>query len=259
MRTKIPIYTEKIPIIFRHRVIALIKEALSKSNRDYFEALYNSKKPKPFTFNLTFDGSQTVEEEFYLDSVSKIKDKVFYQNINNPAFLYISSDDYEFFANVLNGIREIKAFEFDKKNEIYIYWKVGKPLILKEKAIISDTAIFKTNAPFIIETKDNRPVVFSDENFQTELNNVMKSTFKELYGRGLKQPLEFYPIKMKKEVIKHTLRGFREKTGKPIMYLTGNSGIFKLKGHPEDLQTIYQIGLGNRRSQGFGMVDIIGG
>ncbi len=255
MRTKIPIYTEKIPIIFRHRIMALIKEALSKSNREYLETLYSSKKPKAFTFNLAFDGSQSVEEEFYLDSTFKVKDKVFYQNINNPAFLYISSDDYEFFANVLNGIREIKIFEFDKEN----YWKIGKPLILKEKAIISDMVIFKTNAPFIVETKDNRPIVFSDKNFQTELNNVMETIFRELYGRGLKETLKFYPLKMKKEVIKHTLRGFREKTRKPIMYLTGNSGIFKLKGHPEDLQTIYQIGLGNRRNQGFGMVDIIGG
>jgi CRISPR-associated endoribonuclease Cas6 len=257
MRVKIPIYAEKIPIIFRHRIMALIKEALSKSDRDYLEALYSSRKPKPYTFNLAFDGSQPVDEEICIDDAFKVKDKVFYQNINNPAFLYISSDDYEFFINVLNGIREIKAFEFDKENNIY--WKIGKPLILKEKTILSDTVIFKTNSPIIVETKDDKPVVFNDKNFQTELNNIMGATFRELYGRSLKEVLKFYPLNMRKEVVKHTLRDFREKTGKPIMYITGNSGIFKLKGHPEDLQVIYQIGLGNRRSQGFGMVDVIGG
>jgi CRISPR-associated endoribonuclease Cas6 len=87
----------------------------------------------------------------------------------------------------------------------------------------------------------------------------MEATFREFYGRSLKETLKFYPLNMRKEVVKHTLRSFREKTGKPIMYITGNSGIFKLKGHPEDLQVIYQIGFGNRRSQGFGMVDVIGG
>jgi CRISPR-associated endoribonuclease Cas6 len=257
MRVKIPIYTEKIPIIFRHRVIALIKEALSKSDRDYLEALYSTKKPKAFTFNLAFEGSQPVNEEIYIDSTFKIKDKVFYQNINNPAFLYISSDDYEFFVNILNGIREIKTFEFDKENNIY--WEIGKISILKEKTVLSNTVIFKTNSPIIVETKDDKPVVFNNEIFQTELNNIMEATFRKLYGRGLRKPLKFYPLSMRKEVVKHTLKGFREKTGKPVMYLTGSSGIFKLKGHPEDLQTIYQIGLGNRRGQGFGMVDVIGG
>jgi CRISPR-associated endoribonuclease Cas6 len=257
VRAKISIYTEKIPIIFRHRVIALIKETLSKSDKDYLEALYSTKKPKPYTFNLAFDGSIPIDEEICIDNAFKIKDKVFYQNINNPAFLYISSDDYEFFVNVINGIREIKTFEFNKENSIY--WKIGKISMLKEKTILSDTVIFKTNSPIIVETKDDKPVVFSNENFQDELNNIMKANFKEIYGRNLKKPLKFYPLQMKKEVIKHTLRGFREKTGKPIMYITGNSGIFKLKGHPEDLQTIYQIGLGNRRSQGFGMIDVIGG
>jgi CRISPR-associated endoribonuclease Cas6 len=249
MRVKIDIYAEKIPIVYRHRVMALIKESLLKSDKDYFESLYNTKKTKAFTFNLTFDGSYPKEEEIQVGTF-KVKDKVFYQNKDNPASLYISSSDYGFLINILNGIREIKSFKFDEDN----YWKIDKISILKEKVILNDTVIFKTNAPIIIEDKDDNPVVFSDENFQDELNNIMNASFREIYGRGLKQPLEFYPIKMKKEVIKHTLRGFREKTGKPIMYITGNRGVFKLKGHPEDLQAIYQIGLGNRRGQGFGMV-----
>jgi CRISPR-associated endoribonuclease Cas6 len=250
MRVKIDIYAEKVPIIFRHRVMSLIKESLSRSNKDYFESLYSIKKPKAFTFNLTFNGSNPIDEEISIDDTFKIKDKVFCQSKDKPISLYISSNNYEFLVHILNGVREIKTFKFNDN----IYWRIGKVSILREKPILSDTVVFKTNAPFVVEDKDDRPVVFNDENFQSELNNVVNTAFKEVYGRKLKQPLEFYPINMKKEVIKHTLRGFREKTGKPIMYITGNSGIFKLKGHPEDLQTIYQIGLGNRRSQGFGMV-----
>lgn len=256
MRVKVEIHTEKVPIVFRHRVMSLIKEALSRSNKEYFESLYGIKKPKTFTFNLTFDSSNPVDEEIVIDDAFKIKDKMFYQDINNPASLYISSNDYEFFINFLNGIRKIKVFDFDKENNIH--WKIGKISILKEKVVVSDAVIFKTDSPIIVEAKDDRPVIFSDRDFQVELNNVMEMAFRRLYGRGLKRMLEFYPLSMKKKVIKHTLKGFREKTRKPIMYLTGSSGVFKLKGHPEDLQTIYQIGLGNRRSQGFGMVDVKG-
>jgi CRISPR-associated endoribonuclease Cas6 len=233
--------------------MSLIKEMLSKSNESYFKSLYSIKKPKAFTFNLVFDRSHPVDEEIHIDDVFRIRDKVFYQDANNPIFLYISSDDYRFIINIINGVREIRTFKFNKKD----YWKIDRISILKEKIISDNVAVFRTNSPIIVEAKDDKPIIFSDRDFQTELNNVMETAFRRIYRRGLKQPLEFYPIDMEKEVIKHTLRGFREKTGKPIMYLTGSKGIFKLKGHPEDLQAVYQIGLGNRRNQGFGMIDVI--
>lgn len=68
--------------------------------------------------------------------------------------------------------------------------------------------------------------------------------------------MEFIPINLKKQVVKHTLKGFREKTGKPYMTFTTFQGCFKLKGHPQDLQTLYQIGIGLRTGQGFGMVEV---
>jgi CRISPR-associated endoribonuclease Cas6 len=253
VRIKVSIYAEKVPIIFRNRVMSLIKESLSKSNKSYFNSLYSTKKPKASTFNLVFNRSNPVDEEIYIDDAFRIRDKVFYQDANNPISLYISSDDYEFIINIINGIREIKTFEFSKEN----YWKIDKISILKEKTIYSNVAVFRTNSPVIVEDKNDSPVIFSDKNFQAELNNIMETAFKKIYGRSLRQPLEFYPIEMEKEVVKHTLRDFRKKTGKPIMYLTGSNGIFKLKGYPEDLQAVYQIGLGNRRNQGFGMIDVI--
>lgn len=69
--------------------------------------------------------------------------------------------------------------------------------------------------------------------------------------------MEFIPVKLRKQVVKHTLKGFREKTGKPYMTLTCFEGCFKLKGDPRDLQMLYQIGIGLRTGQGFGMVEVI--
>jgi len=253
MRLKVSITTEKVPIVFRHRVLAFIKRVLQTYDEEYQNNLYNTKTPKTFTFNLVFDRSNQKEEEFSIDEDVKIKDKVFYQD--KPISLYISSNDYEFLINFINGVRRVQTFEFNKSDNII--WEIRKPDILKEKTIFNNEVTFQTNAPFVIETKDDKPVIFSDEYFQEELNGVMDKIFKTLNGRGLKETLEFVPITMKTVIAKHTLKKFREQTKKPIMYITGNVGVFKLKGHPEDLQTIYQIGLGNRTGQGFGMLEVV--
>jgi CRISPR-associated endoribonuclease Cas6 len=131
--------------------------------------------------------------------------------------------------------------------------------VLNEKVIKNDFAVFKTMSPVVLEAIHDEPIPFSDNRFEKELNEVMDRILKSetVRGFGLKRRLKFEPIKMTQRIIKHTLKGFREKTGKPIMYLTGNTGIFKLSGDPEDLNMIYKIGLGNRTGQGFGMLEIL--
>ncbi|MEJ5173151.1 MAG: CRISPR-associated endoribonuclease Cas6, partial [Hydrogenothermaceae bacterium] len=178
--------------------------------------------------------------------------------------LYISSIDYRFLISLVNGLRKVKVFNLSNEENMLvngekIYLELVDIKVLKERPIQSKTVIFKTNSPIIIEDKNDNPVIFDDENFEKELNEVTNRIFMSdiVKGRGLSEPLKFEPINMKKQVIKHTLKSFREKTGKPVMYLTGSSGIFKLTGHPKDLEILYKIGIGNRTGQGFGMVEVI--
>jgi CRISPR-associated endoribonuclease Cas6 len=42
------------------------------------------------------------------------------------------------------------------------------------------------------------------------------------------------------------------------MVLTCFEGIFSLNGEPEDLQFLYDAGMGIRRGQGFGMLELLG-
>lgn len=76
-------------------------------------------------------------------------------------------------------------------------------------------------------------------------------------NRGLYKRISFKPINVKKIVVKHKISEFVENTGKEIMYLTGFGGIFELSGHPDDLKEIYQNGLGFRRGQGFGFIEVV--
>ncbi len=40
------------------------------------------------------------------------------------------------------------------------------------------------------------------------------------------------------------------------MFLTGFSGLFELSGAPEDLKELYQNGMGFKRAQGFGFIEV---
>ena len=263
MRIKILIKSNKVPFLYRHRVISLIKEALKKSDKDYKEFLYNNQITKPFSFNLVFPKEKQIQTaQIQIDEKFKIEDKVVISD--NYFSLFISSIDYRFIISLFNGLKRLKTFQFSSDKNMLIdgkkiSWQIKNVSVLNERPIKKETVIFKTNSPIIIEDKDDRPVLFNEERFEKELNEVMDRILKSphIKGKGLEKPLKFEPIKMQKQVVKHTLKSFRELTGKPVMYLTGNSGIFKLSGHPKDLEILYKIGIGTKTGQGFGMVEVV--
>lgn len=263
MRIKITFFADKLPILYRHRFMALIKEALNKSDADYQNSLYpdkdaeNSKRVKPFTFNISMPLNRTTKKEkIIIDEGVEIEDTVFHFPDNSSLFFYISSSDFEFITNLYNGLLKIEEFRFNDE----ITLKFDKAFLLNEKKINGDEVIFKTNAPVLIEDKYGKPLLPSDsilQSFNDNFNAIHDRILKDIRGQCLYREMEFIPVKVKKQVVKHTLKGFREKTGKPYMTLTCFEGCFKLKGDPRDLQTLYQTGLGLRTGQGFGMVEVV--
>ncbi len=267
MRLKIDFFTGKLPVIYRHRFMALIKEALNESDSSYRERLYpdknsvHSKVAKPFCFNVSMPSGRTAKKEnIIIDEDVEIEDTVFHFPDNNRLFFYISSSDFEFITNLYNGLLKIKEFKFNDE----ITLKLGKAFLLNEKKIEGDEVVLKTNAPILIEDKVGKPMLpFADslQAFNNHFNAIHDRILKDIRGEGLYREIEFIPVnpvKLKKQVVKHTLKGFREKTGKPFMTLTCFEGCFKLKGDQRDLQMLYQIGIGLRTGQGFGMVEIAG-
>jgi CRISPR-associated endoribonuclease Cas6 len=202
--------------------------------------------------------SKTIKKEkIVIDEGFEIEDTVFYFPQNSYLSFYVSSSDYHFIINLYNGLLEIKDFDF--KNGITL--KLDRVFMLNEKKIIHEEAVFKTKSPILIEDKDGKPILpiastlSPIASFNEHFNAIHDRILKDVRGHGLYREMEFVPIKLKKQVVKHTLKGFREKTGKPYMTLTCFEGCFKLKGDPRDLQMLYQIGIGLRTGQGFGMVD----
>jgi len=261
MRVRLTFKTERLPILYRHRFMALIKDALEHSDQDYKKSLYpneplkKSKIPKPFCFSISMPRDKSLKKEkIVIDEEMEIKDTVFYFPQNSSLSFYISSCDYQFMVCLYNGLLGIKDFDFGNG----IILRLDRIFMLNESKINAGEVVFKTSSPILIEDKEGHPIlpsVSGVEYFNKQINEIHNRILKDIRGEGLKRQLEFKPLKIKKQVVKHTLKGFREKTGKPYMTLTCFEGYFSLKGDPHDLQMLYQIGIGLRTGQGFGMVD----
>lgn len=202
MRIKANFHASKLPILYRHRFMALIKDALNRSAPDYEQQLYPakdskfSKKTKPFTFSIAMPpGRKSEKEKFFVDEGIQIEDTIFHFPLNSFLSFYLSSSDYNFIVNLYNGLLEIKEFKFNDD----ILLRLEQVFMMHEKKIDNEEVMFKTNAPILIEDKE----------------------------------------------------------GKPYMTLTCIEGCFKLKGDPRDLQMLYQMGIGLRTGQGFGMVEVV--
>jgi CRISPR-associated endoribonuclease Cas6 len=245
--------------------MALIKQALEKSDAVYKKSLYpdrdseKSKIAKPFCFSISMPSGRTAKKEkIIIDEGVEIEDTVFHFPENSSLSFYVSSSEYQFMVCLYNGLLEMKGFKFS--DDVLI--KLNRIFMLNEKKIAGDEIVFRTNSPILIENKDGKPLLpFDDtlQSFNEHFNAIHDRILKGLRdGQGLYREMELVPVEIRKQVVKHTLKGFREKTGKPYMTLTCFEGCFKLKGDPRDLQMLYQIGIGLRTGQGFGMVEIEG-
>lgn len=265
MRLRIFIKARKIPMLHRHRVVSLLKEALRRASPEYKEEIFTPHLTRPFNFNLLLPRSKNVYKgRLQIEPGVEVEDTIFELRPSDFASLFLSTLDYTFAITFFNGIRQLKYFAFSTDDTMLIdgepqEWEIAKVMVLKERPITDSTVVFRTCSPFIIENEKDQPILFYEQNFEQELNELMDRIFQSphIKGKGLSKPLKLQPIKMQKQVARTTFKEFRMKTGRPIMFLTGNSGTFRLSGDPEDLNIIYRIGLGNRTSQGFGMVEVL--
>jgi CRISPR-associated endoribonuclease Cas6 len=242
MRLSCEYKTDKLPVANKMMFVSLIKEALKRVNIEYFEKLYrfegnSNKQIKSFSFAVLLKGFEMEGQIF---------------NIRDRIILNITTPDYEFGINVYNGLLNIQTFQYKD----YTLKKLRINLV-KEKFISEQQIVFKTMSPVCMRNKDNEFISSKDPLYVEVLNYIVDKNLAVHRGYGLKQPLQFEELFMKKVVVKEEITGFKESTNKNTFYVNAYAGTFKLTGDVEDLNFIYQSGIGFRRSQGFGMVDIV--
>jgi len=277
LRIKIILKAKEVPILYRHRIVSLVKEALKKGNKELYQKFYRSEppKPKPFTFSIFFCPPFKVEkkplqidEYFNPENFEELKEIEIFVLERRIFSINLSTPDYLFAISLVNGLVELKKFPFSTNKEMVVngqrqIWELLKIIPYRSRPVKGEEVVVKTLSPIVVESKGGKPVLWNSPDFQEALNFIVNRRLKDLRGTGLKRELEIKPIRkgdkelVEKKVVKTTFKEFREGTGKPYMVLTGSYGLFKLKGAREDLSYLTEVGLGNKCSQGFGMVEVL--
>ncbi len=244
MRIKVELQCGKFPRFYNLLGVSLIKEAIKKSNEEYFRKLYfykdkSNKQSKNFTFSFYIKNYEIEEDNFI------VKDKV---------IMYISTPDLELGLNIYNGFINTKIFRY-KHYEISRY----KISLVKESEIFEEEAIFNTLSPICIKDISGKFIDVSNDNYVKELSYITNTILKNYRGYGLKKELKFENLNLKKVVVKEPLREFKNRTNKEYQFVNSYKGMFKLIGDKEDLNDIYKLGLGHKRNQGMGNIEVLNG
>jgi len=235
-----------IPSTYRRNILALIKEGLKQDDatNNVFEEYYGDRsknRQKPFTFsvNIPVQRSEPTDQKGSLILGGD------WLNLS------LSACDSVFLIYLYNGLVRLKKSNYPlfpgytaEINEFHL---------VKEKKIDADDMVFKTYSPFLVrdlrDKKGGGYIAFDHERFPANLfysiENLCRNFIAENYKLKPDQ-VRFEQVKCK--AIPVPLYGGE----------IGNSGIFKIKAPCEVLQLIYDAGLGAKRSQGFGMLEVVG-
>ena len=117
---------------------------------------------------------------------------------------------------------------------------------------ITDSLIkVRTLTPIIAkeQTDDNKTIYYSpqDVRFIRRIREGFESKYEAFSGEKPRTSIDMLPVKEGKKVV----------TNYKGTWINAYHGIFQLYGEPESLQFLYDVGLGAKTSQGFGMFDVI--
>lgn len=226
---------EVLPIDYRPGFMSLLKKGLEESNPALYTQLYENMTTKPFTFSIYFRGGLVIDK-----SEGTIRGN--YPEIS----LDISSSSCELMTFIYNGLLRIPEYLMYSAN-----LRMKEIRFIDSVKINNDYVIFKTLSPVLIKTREKKrdEYILPDRSeFKERLNYYVNLTWREITKTENEFEVNFIslPGKISKEVVFHM--------GVPF---TAFRGVFVLQGEPEILQFIYDVGLGIRRNQGFGMLEVV--
>lgn len=229
LNIEITLKQPKLPKDYRRAFISLIKSAVEFGDDLFFERLYNQKTDKPFTFSVYFPELKG-EENGYL-------------KVGNKAILNISSNDPVLMTHLYNGTRKIQTHQWQDQNT----FTIESYKAFFNKPIKKDHCTFRTISPFLVNKKGDNLQYLTPEN--DEFDNGFRHNIQELSRQFLgkdKIEVDYKIHRHKKMVVSHYNQS-----------MTCNKGIIEIEAEPDVLNLLNNIGIGVRRSQGFGMVELI--
>lgn len=232
-----------LPIDYRSYFMSFLKSAFQTEDSELCSTLYSKNKSKAFTFGVHLGGCKVEGDRIFFDT---------------PLLFKFRSSDHRAVIALHNYL--IKKPDLTLGEGITLSFEKSQFSPLRE--IKSGRVLFRSASPIFIRSLINRNfgVVSPCENFRgdEEFENAfiesLSGQAKELLGREIKKgEISFQPGKLKRRIIKH----MKSKLGGQYMKLPCFTGSFTIGAPVDVLNIIHQTGLGGRRSQGFGMVEVV--
>jgi CRISPR-associated endoribonuclease Cas6 len=242
-----------IPSDYRRNILSLIKEAINpnQTGTDIYEKYYikEARKMKPFTFSVNFITDAAHNEKGFLC-------------LSEPWLnLHFSASDPVFLIYVYNGLVQLK-----KDYPLFpgLKAKIGHFNLEHQKTFNGSETIFKTCSPILVRDTDasgkSRGYITADKmEFEDRLYHSVKSMSKVLLDGALElkrndfaaELMNFRTVRISHYTNKDATRDSKKEL------IEASTGTIKIKAPTNVLQLIYDAGIGAKRSQGFGMLEVL--
>lgn len=162
-------------------------------------------------------------------------------NFPDGGYVFISSDDYEFIANVLKGLSS-------KQDDLYVFDMKYQSMVIDDFSVNEKFDLVRAISPVII-SENGKFLTFKDEHFFKYLTS---KSIKKLINCGYDEKLAntlsiepFHPEKFKTKMVE--IKGKKNIASRVMFFVTGDKTIRK---------AIYELGIGKCTGFGFGAVNI---
>jgi CRISPR-associated endoribonuclease Cas6 len=243
-----------IPSDYRRNILSLIKEAINpnQASTDIYEKYYvkEARKMKPFTFSVSFITDTAHNEKGFLC-------------LSEPWLnLHFSASDPVFLIYVYNGLVQLK-----KDYPLFpgLKAKAGHFNLEQQKIIRDHEVRFRTFSPILVrDTGEGRKtqdyLTVESPVFMDRLYHSVRYMCSKLLDGDYKLARNDFSaefINSKTVRINHYYKDKDALRDSKKELIEATTGTIKIKAPANVLQLIYDAGIGAKRSQGFGMLEIL--
>ncbi|MCF8008863.1 MAG: CRISPR-associated endoribonuclease Cas6 [Halanaerobiales bacterium] len=240
----------ELPLEYRRVFMSFIKNAYQHGDNTLYEKLYSDEAEnntiKPFTFSVYLPEADFNSENGH---VLVGNDRIY---LNFSTYFY--NLGVIFYNGALNLLHQ--PFYIPDKN----HFTLEKINLQRDNKIDSNLIKFKTHSPIVVREHDrdsNLEKYYSsnEKGFIPQLKHNMVESCEHYLFEG-KEKKRIYKL-----IDKMKIEGLNMESITIMHYnhpVIGNSGWLKIKAYPNLLNYLYKSGIGSRRAQGFGKVEVVG-
>jgi len=232
---KLELKQNELPLDYRRACVSFIKSSLCDKMPELFNEFYKSNKEKNFAFDLKMNNPKFEEDKILLD--------------NNKLLFTIITNDFGLGIDFYNCFLARRAKEHPLANGNSM--KISDINLNNHKNIESSRVRIKFFSPVVVRDHEkgekDKYYLFGDEKFNDGLNICVENQLKNCGLSTMDSEIKLIPVFARKVIVKSF-----------GISIPGSIGIFDLAGDRETINAIYQMGIGSRRSEGFGTFEIVG-